>query len=66
MVPWKVVGLSVGITVDGQPVYLRGHGMRDRDRKLPVRPKTLFAIGSSSKAVSTFAMGALVDQGKLN
>jgi CubicO group peptidase (beta-lactamase class C family) len=51
--------------VDGQVVYLRGHGLRDLERKLPVTPKTLFAIGSSSKAFTTFALGSLVDQGKL-
>lgn len=62
---WKVVGLAVGITVDGETVYLKGHGLRDRDRTLPVTPQTIFAIGSSSKAFTTFAMGALVDQGKL-
>ena len=65
IVAWKVVGLSIGITVDGQTVYLKGHGLRDAEKKLPVTPQTLFAIGSSSKAFTTFAMGALVDQGKL-
>jgi len=64
-VAWKVVGLSVGITVDGKTVYLKGHGERDLAKRLPVTPQTLFAIGSSSKAFTTFAMGALVDQGKL-
>jgi CubicO group peptidase (beta-lactamase class C family) len=62
---WQVVGLSVGVVVDGETVYLRGHGLRDRERKLPMTPQTLLAIGSSSKAFTTFAMGALVDQGKL-
>jgi CubicO group peptidase (beta-lactamase class C family) len=65
LVAWKVVGLSIGITVGGQTVYLKGHGLRDLERKTPVTPQTLFAIGSSSKAFTTFAMGALVDQGKL-
>jgi CubicO group peptidase (beta-lactamase class C family) len=65
IVAWKVVGLSIGITVDGQTVYLKGHGMRDLEKKLPATPQTLYAIGSSSKAFTTFAMGALVDQGKL-
>jgi CubicO group peptidase (beta-lactamase class C family) len=52
--------------VDGQTVYSRGHGLRDLERQLPVTPQTLFAIGSSSKAFTTFAMGALVDQDKLH
>ncbi|MBA3890815.1 MAG: serine hydrolase [Gemmatimonadaceae bacterium] len=65
VVAWKVVGLSVGITVDGEPAYLKGHGLRNRERQLPVTPQTMFAIGSSSKAFTTFAMGALVEQGRL-
>ncbi len=65
MTAWRVVGLSVAIVVDGETVYLRGHGVRDRERNLPMTPQTLLAIGSSSKAFTTFAMGALVDQGKL-
>ncbi|MBI3791165.1 MAG: serine hydrolase [Gemmatimonadetes bacterium] len=64
-VAWKAVGLAVGIVVDGEVVYLKGHGQRDREANQPVTPQTLFAIGSSSKAFTTFAMGALVDQGKL-
>jgi CubicO group peptidase (beta-lactamase class C family) len=62
---WQVVGLSIGIVVDGETVYLKGHGQRDRERALPMTPQTLLAIGSSSKAFTTFAMGALVDQGRL-
>jgi len=46
-------------------VYLKGHGLRDLEKRLPATPQTLYAIGSSSKAFTTFAMGALVDQGKL-
>ena len=62
---WKVVGASVGIIVDGQVVYSRGHGLRDLERKLPVTPASLFAIGSTSKAFTVFALGTLVDQGRL-
>lgn len=62
---WKVVGASIGIVVDGEIVYLRGHGLRDRERRLPMTEKSLLAIGSSSKAFTTFAMAALVDQGRL-
>ncbi len=65
IVAWKVVGVSIGITVDGQTVYLKGHGLRDLEKRLPATPQTLYAIGSSSKAFTTFAMGTLVDQGKL-
>jgi CubicO group peptidase (beta-lactamase class C family) len=62
---WQLVGMGIGIVVDGELVYAKGHGLRDRDKQLPVTPNTLFAIGSSSKAFTTFAMGRLVDQGRL-
>ena len=65
MTAWKVVGLGLGIVVDGQVVYQKGHGLRDLEKKLPATPKTMFAIGSSSKAFTVFALGTLVDQGKL-
>ncbi len=65
MAAWKVVGASVGILVDGQVVYARGHGFRDREKNLPVTTGTRFAIGSTSKAFTVFALGTLVDQGRL-
>ena len=63
---WKVVGAGIGIVVDGQVVYNRGHGFRNLEQRLPVTENTLFAIGSSSKAFTVFALGTLVDQGKLD
>jgi len=63
---WKVPGLAVAIVKDGQVVYEKGFGYRDTEKKLPVTPDTLFAIGSSSKAFTTFVMGTLVDEGKLD
>ena len=66
MVAWKVVGAGIGIVVDGEVVYAKGHGLRDREHNLPVTTNTLFAIGSSSKAFTVFALGTLVDQGKLD
>jgi CubicO group peptidase (beta-lactamase class C family) len=62
---WHVVGAGVGIIVDGQIVYTKGHGFRDRDKQLPATTQTLFAIGSSSKAFTVFALGTLVDQGRI-
>jgi CubicO group peptidase (beta-lactamase class C family) len=62
---WHVVGAGVGVVVDGEVVYARGHGLRDRDRSLPATTQTLFAIGSASKAFTVFALGTLVDQGRI-
>lgn len=62
---WHVVGAGVGIIVDGEIVYARGHGLRDRDAHRGVTTQTLFAIGSASKAFTVFALGTLVDQGRI-
>ncbi|HEY6554006.1 MAG TPA: serine hydrolase, partial [Vicinamibacteria bacterium] len=63
---WKVPGLAVAIVKDGEVIYEKGFGYRDTEKKLPVTPDTVFAIGSASKAFTTFVMGTLVDEGKLD
>ncbi len=62
---WNVPGLAVGVVVEDEVVYAKGFGYRDLESKLPVTPKTLFAIGSCTKAFTAFAMGTLVDERKL-
>ena len=62
---WKVPGCAIGIVKGGKVVMLQGFGQRDVKNKLPVTSKTLFAIGSCTKAFTTMAMGILVDEGKL-
>jgi CubicO group peptidase (beta-lactamase class C family) len=63
---WEVPGLAIAVVKNGKVVLAQGYGFRDVDKKLPVTPKTLFAIGSCTKAFTTFLMGTLVDQGKLD
>jgi CubicO group peptidase (beta-lactamase class C family) len=63
---WEVPGLAVAIVKDGEVVFAHGFGFRDVAHKLPVTPRTLFAIGSCTKAFTTFVMGTLVDEGKLD
>ena len=61
----KVPGLAMGIVKDGTIILAEGFGYRDLEQKLPVTSKTLFAIGSCSKAFTTMAIGILVDEGKV-
>ncbi len=63
---WNTPGLAIGIVLDDEVIYAEGLGLRDREQNLPVTAKTLFAIGSSTKAFTTFLMGLLVDEGKLD
>lgn len=63
---WKVPGLALAIVKDGEVIESRGFGQRDVGTATPVTSKTLFAIGSCTKAFTTFAMGSLVEKGELD
>lgn len=63
MEKWRVPGMALGVVKDGEVVLAEGFGVRDAAAQLPVTPHTLFAIGSSTKAFTTFAVGTLVDDG---
>jgi CubicO group peptidase (beta-lactamase class C family) len=66
IVDWHVPGLAIAVVKGGQVVYEKGFGFRDREQRQPVTPATLFAIGSATKAFTTFTLGTLVDEGKLD
>jgi len=61
----QIPGASVGVVVDGKVVYAKGYGVRNFSKTSPVTENSLFAIGSCSKAFTTFALGQLVDEGKI-
>lgn len=63
---WQVPGLALAVVRDGEVVHSKGYGMRDRDRKLPVTPRTMFGIGSITKSVTVLALSSLADEGKLD
>jgi len=62
---FQIPGAAVGVLVDGEVVLAKGYGYRDLEKALPVTKKTLFAIGSCTKAFTTFVLGTLVDDGLL-
>jgi CubicO group peptidase (beta-lactamase class C family) len=63
---WKCVGFAIAVIQDGKVILSKGYGQRDLKSNLPATPKTLFAIGSSTKSFTVTSLGALVDQGKLD
>ncbi|MDH7513091.1 MAG: serine hydrolase [Clostridiales bacterium] len=65
MKKWEVPGMGVGIIKDGKIVLAEGFGYRNLEKKLPVTPNTIFAIGSASKAFTTMGIGILAEQGKI-
>ena len=61
-----IPGLSLVIVKDDRVVYMKGLGYKDFERKAPVTPDTLFAIGSSSKAFTAMLLAMATDEGKLS
>ena len=61
-----IPGLSLAIVKDDKVIYLKGLGVKDFEKKIPVTPDTLFAIGSSSKAFTAMLAVMSADEGKLS
>ncbi|MGZ7065877.1 MAG: serine hydrolase domain-containing protein, partial [Candidatus Aminicenantales bacterium] len=61
----NVPGAAIAVVKDNEVIFAKGFGFRDLEKKLPMTADTLLAIGSSTKAFTTFALGTLVDQGKV-
>ena len=62
---WKVPGLAIAVLQDGKVVLSKGYGVREAGRPEPVDEHTLFAIGSTTKAMTAALVGMLVDEKKL-
>ena len=62
----KVTGSAWGIVVDGELVYTKSFGMRDRAAKDAVTPDTAFRIASMTKSFTAAAVLKLRDEGKLS
>lgn len=62
---WKVPGLAIAVVKDGQIVFAKGYGVREVGKPAPVDTQTLFAIGSTTKAMTSASIGMLVDEGKV-
>ncbi|MCY3547097.1 MAG: serine hydrolase [Gemmatimonadetes bacterium] len=66
MEAWNVPGLALAVIADGEVVHARGYGVRDVRTGAPVDEHTLFAVGSTSKAFTSAALGLLVDEGRVS
>lgn len=64
----KIPGLSITIVKDDKTIYQKGFGYSDIEDKIPVRDKTLFELGSTSKAFTGLGILKMEQDGviKLN
>ena len=60
---WGVPGLAISIVKNDSVIFARGYGHRQIGRPDPVDERTVFAIGSASKAFTTASLAMLVDEG---
>jgi CubicO group peptidase (beta-lactamase class C family) len=59
-------GCALGVIRDGEFIYRRGYGMANLEYDLPLGPKSVFRIGSTSKQFTAAAIALLAEQGKLS
>ena len=62
---WNATGLAVALVRGDELVFARGYGALELGKPERVDADTLFAIGSTTKAMTAAAVGMLVDEGKL-
>jgi serine beta-lactamase-like protein LACTB len=58
-------GLSVAVGVGGDIVWAEGFGWADLEKRVPVSPDMLFRIGTASTALTSAAVGLLLEEGSL-
>ncbi|GAB2535618.1 serine hydrolase [Spirosoma aerophilum] len=68
---WKVPGLTVTVVKDGKVLSKKGYGIRELPASPAIKPElvntqTLFAMASTTKAMTAACLGMMVDEGKLH
>lgn len=62
---WHAPGLAFAVVKDGRLVIAKGYGVLELGKPAAVDTQTLFAIGSTTKAMTVMALAMLVDEGKI-
>jgi CubicO group peptidase (beta-lactamase class C family) len=66
LVGQNLPGLSVAVGVGGDIVWAEGFGWADMEQRVPVAPGMRFRIGHTSKALTSAAVGLLLEKGRLH
>ena len=62
---WRVPGLAIAVVKDDSLVFAKGYGVLEVGKPAPATVHSRFAIGSTTKAMTTAALAMLVDEGRL-
>jgi serine beta-lactamase-like protein LACTB, mitochondrial len=66
LIEQNVPGLSVAVGVGDDIVWAEGFGWADLDNRVPVAPETRFRVGTTSVALTSAAVGILLEKGRLD
>jgi len=66
MTDWEIPGLAIAVVQDDSVVFARGYGERELGSGEPVDEHTLFAIASTTKAMTVAGLAMLVDEGEVD
>ena len=61
----RVAGIVVLVLRDGKPIYERALGWSDKESNRPMKVDSIFRIASQTKALTSAAILALMDDGRL-
>jgi CubicO group peptidase (beta-lactamase class C family) len=59
-------GCALAVIQDGEIVYKKGYGMADLERNVPLSPRSVFDLASTSKQFVAMCILLLAEQGKLS
>lgn len=62
---WRVPGMAIAVVHGDSLVFARGYGVAEAGKPARATEHTRFAVGSTTKAMTTAALAMLVDEGKL-
>ena len=65
LIEQNLPGLSVAVGAGGDIVWAEGFGWADLENRVPVAPDMRFRIGTASKALTSAAVGLLLEQDRL-
>ena len=65
MKTWKVPGAAIAIVRNDSMIFAKGYGIREVGKPERVTERTMFAIGSASKAFTAAGVAILVDEKKV-
>jgi serine beta-lactamase-like protein LACTB len=65
LIEHNLPGLSVAVGVGSDIVWAEGFGWADLEKRVPVSPRTQFRIGTASTALTSAAVGLLLEKDRL-